>query len=175
MYVPYSGTAAAPGAIGILEVQSTGCDDLIGQTIEGCPGCDVDCIVLATVSRYIYGAPLIEAEIDNLTDRHILASTSVLTDVVRCLLSQGGGNGCRRRTGATRAAGPKGDPGQQGDPGTPGEPGPKGDPGAPGKKGAPQPQDYTKIVAVSWKQNDATLSFDDVTRNGPGHRVQWPC
>jgi DNA-binding beta-propeller fold protein YncE len=102
LYLPYTGTAALPGAIAIVDIEQSNCPDLFKQAIEPCPDCDDgNCIVLATITNYVYGQPVTAAQVDNLKDRHILASTSLLTDVVRCLLDSGtGGNGKDGTNGA---------------------------------------------------------------------------
>jgi len=124
LYVPYAGSSTLPGAVAMLAVEQANCADLFNQAIEPCPDCDDgNCIVLATITGYVYGSPVTESQIDNITDRHILASTSLLTDVVRCLLEQGPG------TGTTGPQGPPGKPGTDGSngaPGLPGGPGPAG-------------------------------------------------
>ena len=108
LYVPYAGTAALPGAIAIIKIERSNCADVFKQAIEPCPDCDDgNCIVLATITDYVYGQPVTAAQVDNLKDRHILASTSLLTDVVRCLLD------CGTETGGAGAQGP---PGQDGKP-----------------------------------------------------------
>jgi DNA-binding beta-propeller fold protein YncE len=115
LYVPYAGSATLPGAVAMLAVEQANCPDLFKQAIEPCPDCDDgNCIVLATITGYVYGSPVTNAQIDNLMDRHILASTSLLTDVVRCLLEQGPG------TGTTGPQGPPGKPGLNGADGAPG-------------------------------------------------------
>jgi hypothetical protein len=94
------------GGVSIVEISQTDCGDLL-QALEACPDCaDGDCIVLATIKDYTFGSAIVNEEIDNLTDRHLLVSTDVLTDVVRCLLTQGGG------AGSPGPAGPQGPPGQ---------------------------------------------------------------
>jgi hypothetical protein len=105
LYVSYGGdTKSIPGGIAILNVAQDGCCDLFKQTIESCPDCaDGNCIVLATINGYKYGQPVGLSDIDNLTDRHLLVSTDLLTQAVQCLCQQSGGAG---KDGATGPAGP---------------------------------------------------------------------
>jgi hypothetical protein len=82
--------------------------------------------VLATVNGYVYGQPVTGTQIDNWTDRHLLVSTDLLTQVVRCLLDQKSG------TGQTGPQGPPGPPGHDGTPGTNGTDGGQGPTGPAG-------------------------------------------
>lgn len=106
LYVWYRGDGKSiPGGVAILNVVQDGCCDLFKQTIEACPDCtDGNCIVLATINTYKYGQPIGLPDIDNLTDRHLLISTDILTQAVQCLCEQGGA----------------GKPGKDGAPGPPG-------------------------------------------------------
>lgn len=189
LYIPYLGTAATPGAIAVIDITQASCPDLFEQAIEPCPDCsDGNCVVLATIKGYVYGNPVTAAQIDNLTDRHLLASTSLLTDVVRCLLDQGGEGG----------TGPQGPPGLPGKDGADGTNGTNGAPGLPGP-GIDQVsvtfvpcgqgsasitgtspnrtlvlnipgecnKDLTDIAGVTWDHNGNTLSSIDVLRT-PG-------
>jgi hypothetical protein len=107
LYVWYGGDGKSiPGGVAVLNVVQDGCCDLFKQTIEGCPDCtDGNCIVLATINGYTYGNSIGLPDIDNLTDRHLLVSTDILTQAVQCLCEQGGAAGA---------------PGPQGSPGLPG-------------------------------------------------------
>ncbi len=136
LYVAYSGDGKAiPGAVAVLDVTQDGCRDLLQKALDACPDCsDGNCMVLATISNYVYGDPVTGVAIDNLTDRHLLVSTELLTEAVLCLLDQGGGSGL---TGA------QGPPGPAGLAGTPGLPGTAGLPGTPGAPGA----SITEVVA----------------------------
>jgi len=109
LYVAYNGDGKSiPGGVAILNVTQDGCCDLFNQTIEGCPDCtDGNCIVLATINAYKYGQPIGLSDIDNLTDRHLLVSTDLLTQAVQCLCEHG-------QNGLGSGTGPKGD---KGDPG----------------------------------------------------------
>lgn len=89
LYAAYLGDAAtaASGGVAVIEVEETACDQLWARALDPCPGCaDDDCIVLATVAGYHHGDKVTDAMIDNLKDRPILASTELITEVVRCLL-----------------------------------------------------------------------------------------
>jgi DNA-binding beta-propeller fold protein YncE len=119
LYVPYLGDGnSVPGAVAVLNVTQTNCPDIFNDALEPCPDCATgNCIALATVNSYVYGQPITEAEIDNRTDRQLLLSTDLLTNVVRCLLDQGTGGG---------QVGPQGLPGPPGKDGTNGQDGPQG-------------------------------------------------
>lgn len=128
IYVPYAGDGKSiPGAVAVIDVLKDNCRDIFQQALEPCPDCtDGNCIVLATIANYVYGQPVTGPEIDNQTDRHILLSTDLLTEVVQCLLDQGGGSG---------VAGPQGPPGPPGKDGAPGANGQNGLAGPPGPAG----------------------------------------
>jgi len=107
LYVPYAGDEdMIPGGVAVVNVLKEDCCGLFDQAIEGCPDCeDGNCIVLATISKYTYGKPVNESDIDNLTDRHLLPSVDLLAEVVRCLCDREPG------TGGTGSQGPPGSPG----------------------------------------------------------------
>ena len=116
LYIPYSGNGnTIPGAVAVLSVAQADCPDIFRQAIEWCPDCSQgNCIVLATITGYKYGDAITDAvegkapgndQIDNLTDRHILVSTDLLTRVVRCLLDQGAGSGTPGEQGPVGPAG----------------------------------------------------------------------
>jgi hypothetical protein len=153
LYIPFSGQAGADnGGVAVLDVLQTNCCGLLKEVIDCCPDCtDGNCIVLATINGYTYGQPVVDAEIDNLTDRHLLVSTDVLTQVVQCLCEQGGGAGGPGPQGPPGPAGPKGD---QGIPGVSIQ-GPKGDLGPPGPG---LETGLTRIVALSWVHAQAQSS-----------------
>jgi DNA-binding beta-propeller fold protein YncE len=150
LYVSYSGDGQSiPGGVAILDVVQDDCCGLFQQTVEGCPDCtDGNCIVLATINDYRYGEPIGLSDIDNLTDRHLLVSTDLLTQAVQCLCEQGGVAGKQGEQGPPGAPGKDGAPGKNGlDGGT----GPKGDQGDPGpglEKGLAQ------IDVLSWKHGE---------------------
>ncbi len=140
LYVTYAGDGSGvAGGVSILQVSETACGDLFQEAIEGCPDCtDGNCIVLATIKGYVYNSTVTGAEIDNLTDRHLLASTQTLTDVVRCLLAQGAGGGKPGPQGPPGPTGPQGSQGLQGLQGLQGPTGPGLETG------------LTRIDALSW-------------------------
>jgi DNA-binding beta-propeller fold protein YncE len=130
LYVAYSEAAQpALGGVAVLAVTQTDCGGLFETLIDGCPDCEQgDCLVLATISGYVYGSAVTNSEIDNLTDRQLLVSTSKLTEVVQCLLTQGSGS-------SSGEQGPPGPPGPPGQPGTNGTNGTNGVNGANGTNG----------------------------------------
>jgi YVTN family beta-propeller protein len=175
IYAAYRGPAAIPnpgeplpisGGVAVIDVVEHDCSTIIDGIIEGCPACDADeCIVLATVNDYTFGSDVTDDRIDNLTDRKLLPSTSVLTDVVRCLLERGGTGtqGPQGLPGPTGPAGKDGEDGKDGLPGKDGKDGEDGKDGLPGKDGQPGKDgkdgkdgegfpklDLPHIVAISW-------------------------
>jgi YVTN family beta-propeller protein len=155
LYVPYGGDGSAiPGAVAVLDVTQDGCADIFAQSIEGCPDCaDGNCIVLATIAGYVYGAGVTNDMIDNLTDRHLLVSTDVLTEVVRCILDEGVSGGGVGPQGPPGPAGSQGPQGLQGPQGIQGPQGPQGIQGIQGLQGPPGPgleTGLTRIIALSW-------------------------
>jgi DNA-binding beta-propeller fold protein YncE len=178
LYVAYSNVAQPTlGGVAVIDITQTDCGGLFQTLIDGCPDCEQgDCLVLATISGYVYGSPVSDSEIDNLTDRQLLVSTSKLTQVVQCLLTQGTGTGSGEQgppgppglagpigltgpagpTGPTGATGPVGQQGNQGNQGQPGDPGPGLQTG------------LTQISALSWVHGNATaqngfISFQSAT------------
>jgi DNA-binding beta-propeller fold protein YncE len=156
LYVSYSGDGKSiPGGIAILNVVQDDCCDTFKQTIEGCPDCtDGNCIVLATIKGYKYGQPIGLSDIDNLTDRHLLVSTDLLTQAVQCLCEQGGLAG---------TPGPQGPPGATGPAGPIGPAGPQGIQGPQGLQGPAGPGLETGLVqikAVSWIHGKTMLFTD---------------
>lgn len=141
LYITYRGDGQViPGGVAVVEAIQGDCGDLFQDAIEGCPECaDGNCIVLATITGYVYGNAVTGTAIDNLTDRHLLASTQTLTEIVRCLLSQGTGGGQPGPQGPPGPPGAQGDPGAQGPPGIQGPQGPQGSPGGPGLQGPQGP------------------------------------
>lgn len=99
--------------VSILDVFERACQDIFKRTLDNCPSClDEDCVVLATVRNYVYQNKVNDAapqsgqsQIDNLTGRRLLPSTTLLAEAVNCLLEQGG-------VGAQGPAGTPGAPGQ---------------------------------------------------------------
>jgi hypothetical protein len=169
MFAAYDDMPAGFAGVAVIGVTEKDCGDLLELTIDGCPTCEGDeCIVLATIVGYEPGQAVGEADIDNLTDRRLLPSTSVVTDVVRCMLEHGGGAGERgpqgppglgvsdvdgefvdtlAEAGVEFDAGtrivhlkiPKGEKGDHGDQGPQGPQGQKGDAGQQGPQGIPGP------------------------------------
>jgi DNA-binding beta-propeller fold protein YncE len=137
IYLPYGGDGSAiPGAVAVVDIMQTDCGSIFAQAIEACPDCDDgNCIVLATINGYVYGQPVTDSLIDNLTDRHLLVSTDVLTDLVRCLLDQAPAVGVAGPQGPVGPAGPPGDTGAQGPQGIQGPAGPQGIKGPQGPEG----------------------------------------
>lgn len=160
LYVWYNGDGKSiPGGVAILNVVQDACCSLFKQTIEGCPDCtDGNCVVLATIESYVYGNPIGVTDIDNLTDRHLLISTDILTQAVQCLCEQGGIEG---------KPGPQGPPGLPGPAGAAGSPGPQGIQGPAGQQGpagAGLETGLTRISALSWKHGavgQSLLRIDD--------------
>jgi DNA-binding beta-propeller fold protein YncE len=172
LFVSYGGDGKSiPGGVAILDVIQDACCDLLDQTIEKCPDCtDGNCIVLATINGYTYGKAVAAVDIDNLTDRHLLVSTDILTQVVQCLCEQEGG---------TAKTGPQGPPGT---PGKDGENGGQGIQGIQGIQGDPGPgleKGLVQITALSWKHSD-TIGFGSLipisapgTHGAPGFVIAF--
>jgi hypothetical protein len=170
LFVPFTGSGAAAGAVAVIDVFDTDCRDaLCGHP---CPGCDAaDCLVLARVSNWKVGFKLEDlqdppaspatdeaagiARIDN-SVRTVLASTQALTRALLCLMDHASGG----------IAGPAGSPGPTGPAGPVGPAGLAGPIGPAGPAGAIGPQgpsglspDLTGICAVSWPhKGNATLA-----------------
>jgi hypothetical protein len=154
LYVSFNGDGASvPGGVSIIEVTAGDCGDLFKESIEGCPDCaNGNCIVLATI-QHAFNGTVVEANIDNITDRPLLASTKTLTDVVRCILAQGTGGG---KPGPVGPVGPKGETGAKGETGPTGETGLKGETGLTGSTGPAGPgleEHLTRIDKLSWTHN----------------------
>jgi hypothetical protein len=142
LYAVYHGSADRIGGVAVLKVSEVSCGAILDRTIDGCPDCEGDCVVLATIADYVPGADFTDDVIDNLADRRILASTEVLTEVVRCLIEHGGGG-----------RGPQGPPGKEG---------PRGPQGPPGDG---LDATYAHICAISWRH--AGHIKVDLLRNDP--------
>jgi hypothetical protein len=153
LYVPFSGTGAAPNQGGVAVVSLSGADCRDALHGHPCPDCDTpDCLVLARVNAWQSGssledmpdpagpAPAGVAYIDNGV-RTVLASTQAITRALLCLMDTPGGS----------VTGPEGPPGPPGVAGPPGPPGLTGPPGPPGPSGLRT--DLTGISAVSWGKN----------------------
>jgi DNA-binding beta-propeller fold protein YncE len=173
IYVADEGNGADDtGDVAVLSVTEEPCADLFKRVLDDCPACgEGDCVVLATIEDYVFGEKVIDgeaqagqAQIDNFKGRRLLPSTTIITDVLKCMLEhcttgaggpkgeqgppglkgdkgeqgiQGiqGEQGEPGAPGAQGAQGVKGDTGAQGLPGPPGAPGTPGAPGAPGERG----------------------------------------
>jgi len=170
LYVSFSGDGGAvSGGVAIVQVIQTDCADLFQDAIDGCPDCTGgNCIVLATITGYVFGATVTGAEIDNLSDRPLLPSTRTITDVLRCLLQQGTGGGAGPQ-GPPGPPGPQGPAGQDGAPGPQGPAGPAGPQGIQGTQGPAGPgleTGLTRIDALSWQHGQTAQQLVPVT--GPG-------
>lgn len=139
----------------------TDCAELCFQDIEGCPSCDEpSCLVLATINL-TPGETIDESEIDNIVDRPLLLSTSRLSDIVKCLIENGGAGG----VGPEGPEGPIGPDGPEGPIGPIGPDGPEGPQGEPGQDAPGLESDLIQIQAISWQHsqhhliNDAFLQF----------------
>lgn len=153
------------GGVAVIDIHEAGCEHLFDESLEGCPVCGDECLVLATVEKYTYNDPVEDEDIDNLIDRRLLPSTSELYEVLKCLLEGGGGGGGQGEQGPPGPEGPAGPQGPKGDPGPPGPVGPQGPKGDPGG----QLEEYTHICAINWIHNgneNQMMSFEDFLNNG---------
>jgi DNA-binding beta-propeller fold protein YncE len=172
LYVPYSGnTTGVAGAVAVLNVSQTDCSAIFDRALDCCPDCsEGNCIVLATITGYTYQSAITTTMIDNLTDRHLLVSTELLTEAVKCLMSQTPATGVPGPQGPPGPAGPQGEAGAagsqgaQGITGPTGETGPVGPQGIPGQTGPGLETGLTQISNLSWKhaatQAERTASID---------------
>lgn len=103
LYVVNHGNAEAKdiGGISTIQVHEESCEDLFTHTLNGevAGAMDEEGVVLATIKGYKFGSNILDTQIDNLSDRHILPGTDLLTDMVRCILANGGGKGRRGEEG----------------------------------------------------------------------------
>lgn len=106
LYALFQGTSEETdkGGFAVIDVIETTCEDLLKRALDDCPSCadddeDDGCIVLATIKNYTASKKITDDVIDNFTDRHLLPSTDLITDVVRCMLENGGGKGRRGEEG----------------------------------------------------------------------------
>jgi len=131
LYMPYSGnTTGVPGAVAIINVRDSDCSAIFDCALQNCPDCSTgNCIVLATIKGYVYQKSVTDSMIDNLTDRRLLVSTDLITEAVKCLMTQSSGSGT------------------QGPPGPPGQPGQNG---SNGTNGVGLEAGLTRISALSW-------------------------
>jgi DNA-binding beta-propeller fold protein YncE len=145
LYLPYTGNSSVSGAVAIVGVTPNDCSSIFDQALNPCPDCSAgNCIVLATITGYVYQSAVTTSMIDNLTDRRLLVSTDLLAEAVKCLMAQGPASG---------SAGTQGPPGPAGLPGTNGTDGMNGTNGINGTDGAPGAgldTGLTRITALSW-------------------------
>jgi hypothetical protein len=100
LFVPFTGSGTASGAVAVIDVSDTDCLDALRG--HHCPACDTpDCLVLARVSNWKVGFKLEDlqdpltspaddgaagiARIDN-SVRTVLASTQAITQALLCLM-----------------------------------------------------------------------------------------
>jgi hypothetical protein len=160
IYVAYTLTDAEPGGVAVFALDERECRDLLWSSSATCDDCeDPNCVVLATIHGYRPGFAMLDiadpptapeddlaahiARIDDRAGRRLLPSTSVLTDVVTCLLDE------------VATQGPPGPKGDKGDPGQPGAQGEQGEPG-PGLE-----KSLVRITAVSW-EHDGSVAITDL-------------
>ena len=121
------GVAGEGGAVSVLKVTESCCEDLLWRALDGCPTCpDEVCLPLAAVLHYTGGMAVTDQEIDNQV-RPLAPSTETLKELILCALAHGSGQ--------------------------PGPPGPQGPTGPTGPQGDPGPGldfELTKIEALSW-------------------------
>ncbi len=94
LYAAFFGLTTVPtaGGVAVLGVAEHACDQLWQKALDACPTCiGDDCVMLATIQGYVHEQKVTDAQIDNLRDRKILASTELIQEVVDCLLETGGG------------------------------------------------------------------------------------
>jgi hypothetical protein len=159
LYVAFAGDPAneCDGGVAVVSVAESDCCELLWRDLEGCPACDEECVVLATIENYRWNRAVVDfdtvtaaevARINNRRGRHLLPSTQTLTDVLKCLCEHGlGGEGKQGEQGAP------GLPGAPGLDGQPGADGLDGQPGADGKDGEGLEKDLTQIEGLSWVHN----------------------
>lgn len=107
LYVPYINTAQPnQGGVAIVDIMQADCGDIFKCLIEGCPDCaQGNCVVLATITGYVYQSKVTSSMIHNLRGRRLLPSTDLIAKAVQCLIES---------TPATGPAGPQGPPGTPG-------------------------------------------------------------
>jgi DNA-binding beta-propeller fold protein YncE len=111
LYLPFEWNQVS--GVSIVDVIENDCKDIINRVLDDCPTCEEgDCIVLATIKDYVYGYKVVDgapqsgqAQIDNLTGRRLLPSTTIISEMVQCLLEAGPG---------AALSGPQGPPGLAG-------------------------------------------------------------
>jgi hypothetical protein len=181
VYVAYTLVTPEVGGVAVFTVQSEDCPEIFWRTIDGCDSCDEpNCVVLATLHGYRPGFAMLDptdpasdpaldrqngiSRIDNRT-RKILASTSVLQEVIECLLDSPGGAG---------SVGPAGPAGPAGPTGPTGPTGPKGDPGPQGPPGGGLEEGLVQIRAISWPHAQAVQigNLDNIVVPSPAGQVR---
>jgi 6-phosphogluconolactonase (cycloisomerase 2 family) len=152
LYLPYSGSSSVAGAVAVVDITQNDCSAIFDRVIDKCPDCDDgNCLVLATITGYVYQSAVTDSMIDNLTDRHLLVSTELLTEAVECLMSQApmtSGTGSQGPPGPAGPAGAAGPAGPAGPQGTAGAAGPAG---ATGATGPGLETGLTRISMLSWQ------------------------
>ncbi|HWI15235.1 MAG TPA: hypothetical protein VNT02_13320, partial [Burkholderiales bacterium] len=106
LYVAYRGEGTDTGGVAVIDVTGGDCDGIFARSLDGCPLCDDECLVLATISDYSYDTAVDDPQIDNLKDRKLLPSTDAIVEVIKCILAN-----CCHGGGGTGPAGPPGPPG----------------------------------------------------------------
>ncbi len=179
IYVAYAASGGDPGGVAVFGVLERDCRDILWGSLDGCGDCEEpNCVVLATISGYRPGHAILDladpptapadddaagiARIDNRAGRRLLPSTSVLTDLITCLLDEGVGGGGPGPQGPAGPQGPQGEQGPQGVQGLQGVQGPQGLPGSQGLQGPEGPAGppgpglepgLVQITALSWKHD----------------------
>ena len=192
----------AHGLVAVLDVSEEDCGRLLEGVIDGCPGCAEDgddhCVVIAHLPNYVPGDLVQDpgvgdeddVQIDNLTYRPIVPSSTTIVDTIRCMLEQGIGEGRPGPRGPAGQPGVDGTDGRDGRDGTDGADGADGEDGRDGENGVGVPPggtsgqmlvkinntDFntewvdppvggdttlTHIVAVSWVHNDFSYGSID--------------
>ncbi|WP_222615483.1 collagen-like protein [Persicimonas caeni] len=145
------------GSISVVYVDETSCDVLIERAIDGCPTCEDDAVVLATIKGFVDGRQVRDLEveddeevarIDNLADRPLVPSTTTLKEVIECVLERGATEGLPGPRGPGGPAGPEGPKGDTGPEGPQGPTGPEGPAGRDGRDGE-------GIEDVDWEFGEA--------------------
>jgi hypothetical protein len=164
VYIAYSAPAPGAGGVAVFTSDDEGnCTDFFWRTIDGCMDCKVpDCVVIATIHGYKPGLNILDptvppsvpsqdlaagiSRIDNRAGRRLLPSTSVLTEIIECMIENGsaGTPGPQGSIGPIGPVGPIGPIGPIGPTGvgTTGDIGPTG----PGLETG-----LTRITATNWK------------------------
>jgi DNA-binding beta-propeller fold protein YncE len=166
LYAAYEGRPDADGygGVAVIDAITEPCADIFHRSLDECPTCHgEELLVLATIKDYVWEQAVDDGRIDNLADRRLLPSVSLLAEVVACMLDGGvGAGGC----------------------GEPGEPGPKGEPGEQGEQGEMGDglnPDLTHLCAINWPHGDYAdaahlakdgllVAFDRKVRLGDIHR-----